>query len=58
MCLQAVPRFAMSIKEGFSNSLDLAVINENNKGALMKISTVLGHIYHVACQKNLLNETF
>ena len=41
MCLQAVPRFGMSIRETFSNSISLPVTNEYDKGAVMKISTVL-----------------
>ena len=31
----------------FSYSIDLAVINEYQKGAVMEISTVLCHVYHV-----------
>ena len=38
----------MSIRETFSNSIDLAVINEYDKGAVTKISIVLGCVYHVA----------
>ena len=49
MCYQAVPRFGMSIRESFLNSIDLAVINEYDKGAVMLIATVLGHVYLVAC---------
>ena len=41
MCLEAVPRFGMSIRETFSNSISLPVTNEYDKGAVMKISTVL-----------------
>ena len=41
MCWQAVPRLCMSIRETFSNSIDLAVINEYGKGALMQISNGL-----------------
>ena len=52
------PRFYMSIRETFYNSIDLAVINEYDKGAVMKISTVLWHVYHVAWQRVLSNETF
>ena len=43
----------MSITETFSNSIDLEVINEKDKGAVMGISTVLQHVYHVADQKVL-----
>ena len=43
----------MLITETFPNSIDFAVINEYDKGAVMHISTVLGHVYHVACQTSL-----
>ena len=39
----------MSIRAPFSNSIDLVVINEYDKGAVKQISAVLGHVYHVAC---------
>ena len=48
----------MSITETISNSIDLAVINESNKVAVMQISTMLGHVYHVACQRVLSNWAF
>ena len=57
MCLEAVPRFRMSIRETFANSIDSAVIIEYDKSALMHISTVLWHVYHVACRRVLLNRT-
>ena len=37
----------MSITETFSNSIDLAVIKEYDKGHVMQISTVFGHVYHI-----------
>ena len=37
MCQQAAPRFGMLIRETFSDSIDLAVINEQDKGAVMQI---------------------
>ena len=43
----------MSITEAFPNLIDLEVINEYNKGAVMQISMVLGHVYHVACERVL-----
>ena len=43
---QAVPRFWMSIKETFSNSIELAVIIQSDKESAIQISTVLGHVYH------------
>ena len=58
MCYKAVPRFCMSIRETFSNSISLAVIDEYDKGAVMQISTVLGHVYHVACRRDLSNGSF
>ena len=58
MCLQAVPRFGMSRRKTFSNTISMPVTNEYDKGAVMQISTVLVHIYHVACQKILLSGTF
>ena len=48
----------MSIRETFSNSISLAVIDEYDKGPLMQILIVLGHAYHVACQSNVCNGTF
>ena len=39
----------MSIRDPFSNSIDLVVINKYDKSAVMKISVVLGHVYHLAC---------
>ena len=47
MCQQAVPRFGMSKTETFFNSIDLAVIKEYDKDAVMLISTVLQHVFHV-----------
>ena len=49
MCQEAVPRFRILIRVTFSNSLFLVAINEFHKGAVTQISTVLGHVYHVAC---------
>ena len=43
----------MSIKETFSNSTALTLINEYDKGAVMHISTVVGHVYHVAFLRTL-----
>ena len=42
----------------FSNSMDLAVTNEYDKDGVMQISTVLGHVCHVACWRVLWNGTF
>ena len=46
---KADPRFCMSIRETFSNSIALTLTNKYNKRAGMQCSTVLGHVYHVAC---------
>ena len=35
-----------------------AAYSEYDKGAVMRISTVLGHVYHVACRRILWNGTF
>ena len=43
----------MSIRENFSNKISFAVANEYDKGATMQIATVLGHVYHLACQSNV-----
>ena len=53
MCQQAVKRFGMSIRDPFSNSIDLVVINEYDKSAVMQISAELGHVYHVTCGRFL-----
>ena len=36
-------------KETFCNSIALAVINKNDKAAVVKISTVFAPVYIVAC---------
>ena len=38
----------MSIKETFSKSIALAVINEYDQDVVIQISTVLGDVEHVA----------
>ena len=53
MYSQADPRFGMSIRETFSNTLLFPVTNEYDKGAVMQISTVIWHVYHVACRRVL-----
>ena len=42
----------------FSNSIDLAVINEYDRDAVIQISTVVPVVYHVACRRVLWNGTF
>ena len=44
----------MSIREAFSNSIELAVVNELDKECVMQISTVLMRLYNVACRGNFL----
>ena len=56
--LTSSPKICMSIRETFSNSIDLSVVKEYDKSAVMQISTVLGHVYHVACRRVLWNGTF
>ena len=50
MCEQGLPRIDVSIRETFSNSISLTLINKYDKGAMMQISKVLGHVYHAACR--------
>ena len=35
----------MSIKEAFSNTVSLPVTNESDQADVIKISSVLGHVY-------------
>ena len=37
-------------KSDFSNSIHFTVITQDNKGALIKIESVLQPVYHVACK--------
>ena len=37
----------MSIRETFSKLINLAVIIQYDQGAVMQISVVLGHVYHI-----------
>ena len=53
MCQKAVPRFFVSIKETFPNSIFVEAINEYDQGSVTKISKVLGHVYHFAGQRVL-----
>ena len=41
----------MSIRQTFCDWISSAVINKYDKGAVMQIWTVLGHVYHVACRR-------
>ena len=48
----------MSITGIFSKPIDLAVFNEYDKGDVMQISTVFGHVYDVASRRVLSSRTF
>ena len=48
----------VSIRETFSNSISFPVTNEYDKGAVIRISTVVGHVYHIACRSIVWNGTF
>ena len=43
----------MSIRKTFSKTISLPVTNDYHKGAVMQISTVLMHVYHLAFRGNL-----
>ena len=40
--------FHITLTETFCNSIALTLINKYGKGAVVYISTVFGHVYHVA----------
>ena len=46
---KGVLSIGVSIRETFSNSIFLTLINKHDKGAMMQISKMLGHVYDVAC---------
>ena len=48
----------MSIRGTFSESIDLEVTIEYDKGDAMQICTVLGHIYQVTFGRVLLSRLF
>ena len=58
MCQQAVPRYFLSIKETFSNTIFLEAIDEYDQEAVTKISKVFGNIYHFTALRVLLNKPF
>ena len=58
MCSETVRRFCILLKETFSNSIALTLINKYAKSAVVQISTVFGPGYHVALRGVLRNETF
>ena len=48
----------MSIRETFSNSIELTGIGKYDKGDVMQIWTVLGHVYYVASRRGSLKRHF
>ena len=48
----------MPIRGTFFKSIGLTVINEYDKGDVMQIWTVLGHVCHADCRRVLSNGTF
>ena len=55
--LTTSPRFYMSMRGTFSNSVFFPVTNEFEKGAVMEISTVLWQVYDIAFPGVLWNWT-
>ena len=53
-----IVKLSLLIREIFSNSINLTVINKYDKEEVMPIWTVLGHVYHVAFRWVLWNGTF
>ena len=51
--LLTVLRVCISLRETLSGSITFTVINKFGKVAVVKISTVFGHVYHVPCQRVL-----
>ena len=47
--LTSSPKILHVNKRDFSNSIDLAVINEYDKSAVTQISKMIGNVYHAAC---------
>ena len=56
--LTSSPKILHINKRDSFTSIYLAGVNEYDNGAVMHISTVLGHIDHVACQRVLWKKTF
>ena len=53
-----VLRLCISLREIFSNLIAFTVINKYENGCIVKISTVFGLIYHIACQRAPLKRDF
>ena len=51
VCWERLLRFSMSLTETFCKSIAFTVINKYGKAAAMQISTIFGHLYHVAFRK-------
>ena len=45
-------------KSEFCDSIASTVITEDDKGALIKIASLFGPVYHVACREVLSNGSF
>ena len=58
MSEQTVLRFPVSLRGTLSNSLTFTMIIKYGKGAVIKIESVFGPVYHVACRGVLWNATF
>ena len=58
MCWKTVPRFFMWITQIFSNTISLPLSDEYDQRVAMHMSTLLGHVYHIACRCILSNGTF
>ena len=56
--LTSNPKILHVNKRDFFELNFVAVIDEDDKGAVMQISTVLVHVSHVACRSILWNRTF
>ena len=53
---KGLKNFQMS-KSDVRNSINLTVITQDDKDALIKIELVFRHVYHVACRGVLSNES-
>ena len=51
MCQQSVLGYYISLRETFSDSMSLKVINKYDKGAVVQISRVFGIVDHVPCRR-------
>ena len=56
--LRTSPKIWHVKEETFRNSIALAVINKDDQGVLVQISTVFGPVYHTACRRASKTELF